>query len=231
MAKSIETRAGLSPSEKNLPFSITTSQAEEYLQKKVDVLCNRDNSLPKNVDVRLYTMNMGSKFLPFIVVLPLSVLVSNEKEKNEIDPIFSNTERGGVQMIEKPFHEMFKAYVYNKEDVKGFDSNDWRHARGVSRQCAEQMRRTATPRISSFGGSGRRQKYVTFLIDPIRLFHDMLVIVDDRRDFLVDIVNWQKMKNGEYKYFIERCTKKNRSRGKGDDNIANQLNALMRGGR
>lgn len=227
--KTIETRAGLNPSDKNLPFTITTAQCEEYLQKKVDILCNRDKSLPNNVDLRLYTTSVGRKFVPFVVVLPMSVLVDDDKTDKDIDPIFSSNESGGVQHLQKPFMNLFKSYVYDKNDIRAFNSNEWRRARDVSRNAAEQIKRMAIPRISSVKGGSGRVPYVTFLIDPIRLFHDMLIIPDDNKDFLVDIPRWQKIKTGEYKYFVERCVKKGRRRN--EPGFAEELNQIMRGGR
>ena len=35
------TRSGITPNEKELPYSITTSQVEKYLQDKIDVVLNR----------------------------------------------------------------------------------------------------------------------------------------------------------------------------------------------
>ena len=54
---------------------------------------------------------------------------------------------------------------------------------------------------------------VIFLIDPIRVFHDMLVMDDNPSNFHIEIVNWNKIRQGEYKYDVLRVlNKKNKNR-------------------
>ena len=232
---SLQTRAGLSPSEKKLPYSITTSQVEAYLQKKVDVLCNRDKSLPQNVDVRVYTTEVGKYFMPFVIVLPTSVLVDRTKQKKNtnIDGFFDVHEQSSrVEEMLKPFKALFGAYTYNKEDTHAFSSNDWRRARGVTRTTSNVLRTMTLPRVSSFrGDGGNKTNVVTFLLDPIRVFHDMLTMQDDSRDFSVDIGRWQKIKTGEYKYFVDRSVRHGKNNRKYNDTFANELNRKMRGQR
>ena len=232
---SLETRAGLQPSDKKLPYTVTTAQVEQYLQKKVDVLCNRDKSLPQNVDVRVYTTEVGSKFIPFVVVLPTSVLVDKSKKQNNdhIDGIFNINERSSkVEDLLKPFKSLFVAYTYDSDDMKAFSSSDWRRARGVARTTSESLKKMVFPRISQFRGEGgRKTTVVIFLLDPLRVFHDMLKMNDDNRDFNVDIERWQKIKTGEFRYIMTRSVKHGKHKRYNDTVIANELNRKMRGQR
>lgn len=229
---SLETRAGLKPSDKKLPFSITTSQVENYLQKKVDVLCSKDKGLPQNVDVRVYTTEASPKFLPFVVVLPTSVLEDKRKKDNNshVDGFFNINERSSkIEDLQKPFKMLFGAYVYDKDDIKAFSSNDWRRARAVSRTTSETLKSMVFPRVSQFRGEGsRKTSVVTFMLDPLRVFHDMLKMEDDNRAYNVDIDKWQKIKTGEYRYMISRSVKGKNNR-RYNDTFANELNRKMRG--
>ena len=231
---SLETRAGLKPSDKKLPYTITTAQVEQYLQKKVDVLCSRDKSLPQNVDVRVYTTEAGSKFIPFVVVLPTSVLVNKQNKQNNshIDSIFNINERSSkVEDLLKPFKSLFSAYTYNGDDMKAFSSNDWRRARGVTRTTSETIKGMVFPRVFGFRGEGgRKTQVVTFMLDPLRVFHDMLKMNDDPRDFSVDIEKWQKIKTGEFRYIMNRSVKHGKNK-RYNDTFANELNRKMRGQR
>ena len=129
MASELKTRSGINPNETALPYSITTSKVESYLQDKVDVICNRmakDNG-GKNVDeisVRLYTTEAGKSFLPFVVILPMDVLVQRNQKKKKMASIFDTKNDDGTANLKPEFFELFKSYVYNKDDEAAFFSDD-----------------------------------------------------------------------------------------------------------
>lgn len=230
--ESLETRAGLYPSKKQLPYAITTSIAEKYLQDKVDVICAKAKELPNSVDVKLYTTEPGRNFAPFVIVLPTSVLVEKGKKNREnknVDAFFDNKTYSDEENLLEPFKKLFGAYTFNKHDVKAFMSNDWRRARGVDRRTSDTLRSMALPRTNSYGSGDKRVTVVTFLIDPLRLFYDMLKMKDDNRDYHVEIERWEKVKDGEFRYYVKRMINRGK-KNKYGDTIARELNRRMRGG-
>ena len=233
--KSYTTRAGLSPSQNRLPYSITTTQVEEYLQKKLNVVVNemkRNGSFNGDeVNVRVITVEMGTKFIPFMVVLPTEVLVQTQKKKNKPSQdelsIFNPRQYDGTANVLEPILKLFMAYMYDKKDGDAFYSVDWRRARGVATNTSAQLKSNRMPRITRIS-RGNSTEMVTFLIDPIRVFYDMLKIEDLPSDFHVEINDWQKQKSGEFRYNIERVINRDK-KGKKNNSWVDQLNRKMRG--
>ena len=226
----LNTRSGFTPDKSNLPFHITTSDAENYLQSKVNGIVQSMRAAGKNigdVEVGLYTTEPGTKFLPFVVSLPTSVLASEGKGRrnaNELS-IFNpkDDDNHGVDLKEE-FHNLFRIYTYNKQDEAAFFSQEWRRLRGVSRTTSAKIKEMRLPKILEFSGN---QKCVTFMLDPVRLFHDMLVIEGDNRPFFIEIEHWQRQGQGQYRYDIIRRIGKGKK--KYEDNRAAEINRMLKG--
>jgi hypothetical protein len=226
-----KTRAGIRPSEKELPFSITTADVEEYLQRKLNVVVNGmrkdSNYTGEDIEVKVITVEMGSKFIPFTVVLPMSVLTNKRKRqpKEELS-IFNPKDSDATVTIYEPIMRMFSSYTFDKADGEAFFSSDWRRARGVSTTTSAVLKRNRVPRVQKLN-NGTMER-VTFLIDPIRVFHDMLVMDDNATNFRIEIDDWQKIKSGEFRYDMTRVVSKKKGK-KGGNNFADELNRKMRG--
>lgn len=235
--QNIRTRSGLTPATRpNLPFSITTQQVEDFLQKKINVLCNKDKSLPQNVDIKVITIEAGKQFVPFVAILPEEVLAKNhhcvtddeDGEAVEIDDIFDvHSENGSEEML-LAFKKLFAPYVYNKADRKSFKANDWRHARGVSINTSNILLDMVYPRVHKFK-SADNAKYVIFLFDPIRVFHDMLKIDGDNRNFIVAITKWRKIEENMYKFTVERMHNGKRKGKNIQKQLKKEIAMMMRG--
>lgn len=228
-----KTRAGIAPNEKELPYSITTHDVEEYLQGKIDVVLNRmasqNGTVKESIDVRVYTTEAGKSFLPFVVILPMDVLEKRPKKSNKKVPsIFDTKGTDGSANMRPELYKLFSAFVFNKDDEQAFFSDDWRRARHVNRETSPVLKGLRTPKVTSME-NGRLQ-VVSFMIDPLRVFHNMLEIEGDTRQFKVDITGWQKMQTGEYRYDVNRVINKGKNR-KYRDTLADELNRKMRAGR
>ena len=226
-----KTRAGIQPSEQELPFNITTTEVEEYLQRKLNAVVNgmRQNGLYKgdDIDVRVITVELGSKFIPFTVVLPMNVLKERQKYRPNDEPsIFNPKDSDGTVVIHDPIAKMFSSYTYDKNDGEAFFSADWRRARGVSTTTSAVLKRNRLPRVQKFGGN---MEAVTFLIDPIRVFHDMLMMENNNANFIIEINNWQKLRSGEFRYEMSRVIRNKKKGKKGGNDIAEEINRRMRG--
>lgn len=233
MASEIRTRSGVTPNEQALPYSITTSKVESYLQDKIDVVVNRmakeNGGKVEDISIRVYTTEAGKAFLPFVVILPMDVLQQRNKQKKKMASIFDTKSEDGTAAMKTEFYELFKSYVYNKDDEAAFFSDEWRRLRHVSRETSPVLKSLRTPKVNKMD-NGHLQ-VVSFMIDPIRVFHDMLASDDDRRNFKVDVVNWQKIQTGEYRYDLKRVINKGKNKQKYKDTLAAELNRKMLGRR
>ena len=232
-SKDFQTRSGLVPNEAQLPFSITTSDVEAYLQKKIDTMLNKaanqSGETADKIDVRVYTTEAGKGFLPFVVILPLEALDNRQKRQNKPMPsIFDTKGTDGTANLKKEIYDVLSAYTFNKQDGEMFKSDSWRRDHHVNREATTVLLGMRTPKVVSMEGG--RLKVVELMIDPIRVFHDMLKMQDDTRNFMVNIDGWQKIQTGEFRYDVKRAL--NKSKGKKYKNtLADELNRKMRGSR
>lgn len=228
----LQTRAGLTPNERELPYSITTSDVEQYLQRKVNLALDRDanDSETKDISVRVYTTEAGKSFLPFVVVLPLEALESGGKKSHKkIPAIFDTKSNDSEARLKQVLYRLFSSYIYTKDDEQAFFSDDWRRSRRVNRETSPVLKSLRIPKVTSVENGN--VQIVTFMIDPIRVFHDMLVMPDDQRTFRADITGWQKIQTGEYRYEVTRAIVKGKNGKKYRDTLADELNRKIRGNR
>lgn len=228
-SQDLTTRSGLTPNEAQLPFSITTSDVESYLQKKIDTVLNRaasGNSASK-IDVRVYTTEAGKSFLPFVVILPLEALEDkNHKKQKPMPSIFDTKGTDGTANLKKEIYEVLSAYTFNKQDGEMFKSDSWRRDHHVNREATTVLLGMRTPKVVSMEGG--RLKVVELMIDPIRVFHDMLKMPNDNRNFMINVDGWQKIQTGEFRYDVKRALNKNKGK-KYKNTLADELNRKMRG--
>ena len=229
------TRSGLKPNERELPYSITTSDVESYLQKKVDLVTDmirtqnkKNNKTIGQIDVRVYTTEAGKSFLPFVVLLPMSVLVDTKNENKDVLSMFRADDRDRSARMYDPISKLFAAYAYNSSDEKAFFADDWRRARGVTRDTSPVLKSLRTAKVISLD-NGKVQQ-VSFMIDPIRVFHDILKMDNDKRDFKIEISGWQKIESGEFRYDVKRVINRGKKQ-KYSNTLANELNRKIRGRR
>ena len=71
-------RAGIKPARIENVFTLKTSEAEEYITKKI-------NAIPgfEDVIVNLFTLNLTDRFAPFVIALPMSVLKKKEQDTHQ----------------------------------------------------------------------------------------------------------------------------------------------------
>lgn len=234
----LKTRAGISPSQRELPYEITTTMVEDYLQKKLDVVMSKaagreNNEKGDYIRLRVYTTEASRDFLPFMVILPMEAMKDTGAQTNEIPDIFNMNSNSGTVCLRPEIFRFFSPYVYSKEDEKAFFSDEWRHRTHVARGVPALLKKMRSPRIMKLDGG--REEFIGFMIDPIRVFFDMLFSVDgsstkQKPEFYIEISSWKKIRTGEYNYLVKRIAKNNRKRERYDgDDIANELNRCMRG--
>ncbi len=222
-----KTRAGINPSDNALPFSVTTREVEDYLQKRVDAMVKASNGKVEKVDIKIYSTESGKKFIPFVVVLPLTVLKRRPTEDNDVEYIFNQKNDDRNVEIKDEYYQFFRTYVYNADDEKSFFSDNWRHLTQVSRDTSPTLKNLRTPKVMTYSGT----KVVLFMVDPLRVFYDMVTREDDKRQFSIDIKNFKKIETGNFRYDFNRVINNSKNKKGYNATLINELNSRMRGRR
>lgn len=228
----MKTISGIRPEEKReIPYGITTNEAEAFLQKKFDAIVKQMNMetqkyndshpdeddlpLQDDIEVNLITTRMSSKFYPFVLVLPSSVLKDNSRKrgKDELD-IFNPQHSEQNANLKKPLYNIIQPFLYDDNDKKSFFSTNFQHALKISSRTAGSLKANCRPRIHHFDKD--RVSYVIVFLDPLRLFHNMLTILDDKTPYDVMIDRVEQLKGGNFCYKVSRAVKsKNKKNKKG----------------
>jgi len=242
-----QTKAGLSPSQNTLTYRISTSDVEKFLQDKMNIVVQKmrdegyqvyttKSDQPEirkyngpNIDVNLIGINMSSVFVPFTVILPMDVIVERKKKKKEELSIFDPKGSDGTLNLYLPIARLLAAYSYNKEDTKAFFSPDWRRARKIPNSVTPTLKYNATPKVQRVNQG--KDEVVTLMLDPIRMFHDMLKMEDNRADFHVEIVDIQRQREGEFLFTVDRVLNKKKKNGKGGRGLVADITRKMMGNR
>ena len=228
MVNGIKTRAGIAPSNKALPFSVTTSEVEEYLQKRVDAMVKASQGKVKGCSVKVYSTESGRNFIPFVVVLPTDIITNKTKQTdNDMEYIFNQKNEDTNVILDQAYYKLFSSYTFDKNDEEAFFSDNWRRVMGVYKNTSYTLKKLRTPKVTTFGNT----KVILFMIDPLRVFHDMVVSEDDKRDFLIDINNIKKIETGKFRYDFKREISDSKKGKKYQKTIIEELNYRMKGGR
>lgn len=200
----MKVRSGAEASNDEIIYKFTTEDAKSYLQKKFNMIKAAFEKKGVNFpDIKLimYNQELGKNFLPFILILPDTVLESRNRNENYNSIFLPDTKEQSAR-LKKPFFDLLSNYTYNKDDKKAFRSPDWKRRSGVNGRHTSTLLKYSTPVKESFGSAGTK---VLVFIDPIRIFHDMLVI-EGREDqvFDVDIRECKKIENGNYNFKMAR---------------------------
>lgn len=207
-----KTRSGLRPANTEVPYIITTEDAERYLQKKVDAIVavmnsNADgNNRQEPVQITLMSLKCSKKFHPFFLMLPTNTLVGKGKNKEELQ-IFNPEESEGQTRIKPLLYKLVKSFRYEKRDESVWFNSQWRSVLGIRHQTVQILKDHRLLKIQRFNKG--KNSYVTCVIDPIRLFHDMLEdpTNDDER-FRVYINKTTPIRAGHAEYEVIRVLNK-----------------------
>lgn len=226
MGEDFRTKSGLKPDDNGVPYSVTTNQVEKYLQKRVEIVTQ--SAKIDNVDIKVYTTEPGKHFCPFVVVLPTTVLQDQNQSSEDDEPSIFTPNKSSKKLRLKPeLYHLFKLYIYNEDDEKAFFSNDWRDRTGVRSDASAALKRLRVPALNKDGDT----PVVMFLLDPLKVFHDMLKYKDDNRQYRITIKSLKKIRTGEFIYGIERSLANSKGNKKYKDVLINELNKKLRGGR
>lgn len=221
-------RAGLQPDQQSKPYTASTSQVKQYMQQKVNALYAAAGKSDAAPQVNIYSIEMSRMFYPFIVVLGTECIKNaNEDGDSKIDTFFqTNNDETYVELDEILFN-LFKNYCYNKDDQDAFFSDAFRRQLGLGKASSVTLKSLRNPKVVSVNNG--RDQVVMFMIDPLRVFHDMLTEEDDKREFYVCIRDTKKINTGEYKYHLKRELKTGKNKAPKGNNIVHELESKIRG--
>lgn len=240
---SMETRAGVTPAKNEAPkFEISTKVAEQFLQEKFSAytkVYNAQNGTNvEDVKISLFTMKCSKKFCPMVIVLPMSVLKSkgNNARKGELDIFNSDVDEGSAK-VKDAYWNVLKCYTYTKDDVKTFFSSDFRSSVGhMGLTAAHFLKENCKPKARGFGKK-KQGKYVTCVINPLTVFHDMLTyegkkneaVPSNMNNFLCFVDRCELISKGNYQYTVSRELKKNsRKQDPSIDQLINDMNNQLK---
>lgn len=209
----LNVRANLKPNEAELQYTITTQDVETYIQLKVNAIVNglkeaqskngnTNYQVPNHQPIRIVSMECGKVFLPFLVLLPTSMLQGSNQRKhqnrgNELS-LFNPVDDNSAVRLQDAFFKFFQMYTFSKDDVKLFNSPKWKNDVGLYAKAPTTLREFRMPSVRKVDDGN---KYVMFMLDPIRVFHDMLTGTENAREpFSVNIKSVTKIKGGSYSY-------------------------------
>lgn len=227
----IKTRAGVVPADDKIPFDITTKMVEQFLQEdKIDKLVALMRKNGKNhgdVKVRLISAKCSKKFIPFLILLPTSIIKGSGKNRNEYEPsIFDPEDEDNSVKLEEEFYKLLKCYCFTRDEVEAFFTATWRNELGISLKVAHSLKNSSKPKVQKFNNG--KTKFVACFIDPYKVFKDMLTDMNnpDKR-FDIEISETHRLSNSDYKYKVSRSDKKNRQNDSFDENLANEVNRML----
>lgn len=196
----VKTRSGLEPTQREIPYTISTDKAEEYLQGKINLAMKGEE-----ISIEMLTLNLGAKFAPFVLYLPESVCTSKKVHNTNELSLFQGDSDKKIN-IDQRIYKAIIPYTYNKDDENAFFSSAWRRQCGVSQKASSILKSLRKPHLAKFKGG--KIRLISVMIDPIRLFHDMLTSTNPeeakRERFRIYINECKKLKNGNCTYSISR---------------------------
>ena len=238
-------RSGFAPRQSRyLIYEISTMDAKKYIQNKIDLVVKsmrqKGGYQIPNIPINLISVNTGENFKPFAISLPMSadesyyVNPEQPEEDENVNPIFMpEYDDEDCEMIKArilgPIYNALKAYKYNKADKEMISSQEFRSKHGISRNKAKNFRDFVNPRVIPIEGrSGEMQFNIILLLDPIRVFHDMLTDADNPNiNFRITIEEFKEMKFGVFNHTVKWYRYKNNNDNA--PNIAESIQAAVTG--
>lgn len=219
----IKTRSGLVPAidDKDVPYRVKTSQVEEYIQKKIDIVCEmmRKNGKDQaDVKFNIMTTQMGKYFFPMVGILPLDVIADSDDKKQVAEhAIFNPGYSKQFPALKKEFWMLLQPWLYSKQDEDAFFNQHTRQSLRMSLAESHKMKNYRQPKLYSFNKG--RTKVLLFMMDPVRVFKDMMTDTqNDQQKFDVLINRVVQINDTNYRYDITRSTQHSKKKSGNNDN-------------
>lgn len=204
-----ETRSGLRPDESHLPFVITTKDVQNYLQKRIDVVLEEQRKNGEYIsDVKIMniiSIDASSTFIPMLVFLPESVIEQEKYAPVKGNSIFNTNPKGRALRLNNVIFNVLSPYMYDQRDRESFGTGLMKNTLKMSREKIYRIQEWSKP--SLFKTRNGKSRNIVLLIDPIRVFYDMLKYTDKeaaKQQFRINIEDCKKREKGYYMYYVIR---------------------------
>lgn len=210
-----KTRAGLMPAKSNEePFDpITTERAQGYLNDRLRAVINKMNAANdrnKQVDtpeMALATHRFSKNFAPLVIAFSMDAV--DKKNTYNIPEIFNPEPEDNSVKLRPEVYSVVYPYLYNAEDIKGFFTPQTKHDLQLTTKACREIKAASKFAITEEKDGGRKIRYVHVLIDPLRLFHDMLTEDDKNNEkFTVRISSITPISDTNFRYDVAKQYKK-----------------------
>ena len=216
------TRAGLSPIITEEKFNIPTDKVGGFLQDKIakaiDVhnksLKPGETAIGSNIGVSVYTFQASKLFYPMAAIIDREALSDPKNTMDNVNAYFNPDSQANVVRLKPIVFKVIQPFMYNKDDVSYFMSQTFKSDRRISNRMAYNLKDLSKPRMISVSGNGKK---IMVLIDPVKVFHNMLVDPSDpNQNFFVEVPAHEVTKISEMNYRYTVTKKPNPGGKKGN---------------
>lgn len=239
--KRFQAACGLAAEQDDMTFVVSTDDVRKFLEERLITVVNQlrnfpegkpKYSFPNDIKLRLYGVSAGKNFIPFIVMLPSALLESEaiqgrRQRDDHVLSVYTPNEEDGTQNMVYQVYQFFKTVMYTKEDMKGFNSAQMRQALGATSGTLAIFKKFMHPSVRSFGKDNGKDRQIMFMVDPIRVLHEMFKDNNNRGEqFRINVKGFKKILDGSYQFTVERKSIKGNTT---KQDFAKELNKIMRG--
>lgn len=227
-------------------YGITTAMIQEYMQNRFDMLvANLRKNVEKYADlgdikIKAATTGISNKFYPIFLIMPTEILEKHALMEDSSIPMafydHSDEEDETARLI--PIFENFlKLYAYGESDIRMFENKEYLREINVNTNLMRRMKGFVKARMMKINkdknhddDENRDKCYVTIMLDPIRILHDMVVDEDNpKARFKITIVEVKKFKNGLYEYrFKKKFTGRGGNKEQQFSQVQKEIEAVLR---
>lgn len=224
------------PTTRDVGYEFDTAMVKQYLQNRFNATvkaakaANANALQVEDVEIDLLTFFIEDKYPPFLLVMPTSVL--DKPEVDEDTPSIFMVDHSDGAKFKRIYYELIKRFMFSKDDRNAFRSSSWRREVGLRNYNSSNiLSRYATAKIVGPDGEDvndnkwiwdtNNEYKVLLWLDPIRVFHWMLVDQNNRnQEFYVNVNNVVKTNETNARYDVRRVVASKR-KGKKNGGIEN----------
>ena len=199
-------------------FDITTSDAQKFLQANATMI---DRAIEKrlgksegeiNTKVQLMSVNFSGKdkqpFVPFLMMVSGNI-IDRRTMDDDIPSILKPDIDNGVHLNSVYYNQLFAPYMYNKDDIKAFNSPSYRRGMHITLPFStlNELKKYMKPKIEFTNGNREdvNNAQVVVMIDPIRLFNKLVFDRNNpRARYKVFVKNATKIDDLNFTFRVER---------------------------
>ena len=213
----VDTSQYLTESQDVKSVDITTQGVQNFfrneaarIDKAIETHINAEvGSIQTDVDVMSFNLSNPHEkqpFVPFFMVVSANI-IDSIGQYQDIPEIFKPDIDDGVHINSVYYDMLFRKFMYNKDDIKCFNSAAWRKAMHISSsfKVINTVKSYMKPKLEFPNGNrdNVEKGKIAVLLDPIRVFR---ALVYDKRypKYTVNIKEANQIDSTNFKFRVER---------------------------